>query len=289
MMNKTYRTGGLTLCLSSDVPVNDADFFPLFRVDDDMAPDHTVRVLRQPLPQPEGVEILRTNHRRRVVADGTAYDYTFFSDAEKLEHIPYACAVRQGAQITLFVDYAPPFWDTMLFDAIGLPDLFLENDAAIVHASFVGVGGKGILFAGPKRQGKSTQAELWKRHKNAVVINGDRAAVRASGGETLACSVPFCGSSRVCLNMQLPVRAIVFPEKGERNFVTPLSPMESFLRLIGCISYTQEDPAAKERALLIAERIVSSNTCLRLVCRPDAGAVEALASALGLGNGDMRE
>ena len=281
MIRKAYRIGGLCLRLEADEPVRDTDFFPLFRVDDASLPDVTVRVLRQPLPQPEGAQALRTDRRRRVLAGGTAFDYTYFPDAVSRQRVPYACAVRQDDRVTLYADYPAPFWDAMLVDAVGLPDLLLERGAVIVHAAFTDAGTDGILFVGPPDRGKTTQALLWQQYRNAAVINGDRAVLKETPLGFAAYGVPFCGSSRQCLNEQRPVRAIVFPEKGVDNTVTALSPFEGFKRLIGCFSYTQADPAAQERALRLAERVATLCTCLRLVCRPDAGAVETLARTLG--------
>lgn len=282
MIHKTYRIGGLCLRLEAGEPIRDADFFPLFRAEGE-APDVTVRVLRQPLPQPEGVEALCTLRRSRILSGGTVYDYTYFPDTALKQSVAYACAERQGDRVTLWVDYDAPFWDTMLFDAMGLPNLLLERGAVIVHAAFIGVGANGILFAGPPNRGKTTQALLWRQYRNAAVINGDRAVLRQTPLGFAAYGVPFCGTSRLCLNEQRPVRAIVFPEKGDGNAVAALSPFESFKRLIGCCSYTQADPALQERAVRLAEHIAENCPCLRLVCRPDADAVETLARALGYG------
>ena len=280
MTLKTYRIGGLRLRLEADEPIDDADFFPLFRTDYSAAPDVTVTVLRRPLPQPEVEELTRTDRRRSVRAGGTLYEYTCFPDPVRRQPVPYACAVRHGAEMTLYVDHSAPLWDTMLFNAIGLPDLLLERAAVIVHAAFIGAGEDGILFAGPPDQGKTTQALLWQTHRNAVVINGDRAVLRETPRGVTAYGIPFAGSSRLCRNEERPVRAIVFPEKDADNTVTALAPFEGFKRLIGCFSYTQTDPAAQDRALRMAERIATECRCWRLRCRPDAEAVAALAEAL---------
>ena len=277
---KTFRTGGLCVRLLSDEPIRDADFFPLFLANDGGSPDLTVRVLRAPLPAAAGKEIFSTNHRRRVLSGGLTYDYTYFPDARRLVHVPYACAVRGGDTVTLYVDYDAPFWDTMIFDAVGLPDFFLEHSAAVVHAAFIGVGEEGILFAGPKQAGKTTQARLWQACADAVVINDDRAVIREYAGRFLACGVPFCGSSRTCLNEQKSVRAIVFPEKSEENAAVPLSAAQSFRRLIGCLSYTETDPVAQARAVRFAERLATECCCFRLLCRPDADAVRTLGEEL---------
>ena len=281
MVHKTFLIAGLILRLESDETIVDSDFFPLFRIEDVAEPDITVRLYRRSLPTPEGVEVFCSNHRRRVISEGTAYDFTFFSDAEQLCHIPYACAFRQDARVILYLDYNAAFWDTMVFDALNLSDLFLPQSAVILHSSFIRHGAFGILFAGQKQQGKSTQAALWQSYRNAVVINGDRAAVRETKeGSFVACGIPFSGTSRICLNEQTPVRAIIFPQKGSVNVVEQLSEIEAFKQLIGCVSYTREDPKSANLAVTLTERIAEGNYCYRLICRPDEGAVNVLAAAL---------
>lgn len=282
MYRKAYLIGDVRLWLESDEPVADADFFPLFRTEDAVPPDYTVRVLRRPLPDVPGKETSNTNHRRTVVFNGIIYRYTNFSDAARLINVPYACAVRQRKEITLWVDYDAPFWDTMLFDALDLPDLFLEKGAGLLHAAFVGIGKTGLLFAGQKGQGKTTQAQLWERFRAAEAINGDRAEVRLTENGLTALGVPLCGSSGVCVNKSASVRAIVFPFRSVRNSVSPLAPMEAFKLLIGCFSYTESDPAMQEKAVILAERIAENAPCLRLECLPDETAVTALSAALGL-------
>ena len=282
MCLKTFRIGGLCLRLVSDTPILDTDFFSLFRAADDAPADLTVRVLRSPLPLLDRCEAASPGHRRSVVADGVRYNYTFFPDAARLVHVPYACAVRQGSETVLYVDHEAPFWDTMIFDAAGLPDVFLERSAALVHAAFIGVGTEGVLFAGPKQTGKTTQARLWRDYAGALPINDDRALVSASPEGFTASGVPFCGSSRVCLNEQRPLKAVVFPERGEENAVTALSPFQSFQRLLGCFSYTETDPASLSRAVSFAQRIAEGCRCLKLCCRPDAGAVQTLKNELGM-------
>ncbi|MBR0537612.1 MAG: hypothetical protein IJK40_05640 [Clostridia bacterium] len=278
---KTYRIGVFVLRLESEEPILDADFFPLFRIDDGVPPDFLVRVQRAKLPAPAGISLQCGGHHHRIRFGGENYDYTCFSDAQHRAHVPYACAVRQGREVLLYVQYDAPFWDTMVFDAIGLPDLFLEEGAGVFHAAFVGDGDGGILFAGPSGAGKTTQATLWQTHRNAALINGDRALILRSGDGFLAYGIPFCGSSKSCMNTVRPIRAIVFPEKGEKNVVAQLSAIAGFKELIGCISYTREDPAAQERAVLLTEDLAAGCRCFRLVCRPDTGAVEALSRALG--------
>ena len=65
--------------------------------------------------------------------------------------------------------------DSRLFDALGLDYIMSHNHRVILHSSFISRQGEGILFTAPSGTGKSTQADLWKRHEEGVtIINGDR-------------------------------------------------------------------------------------------------------------------
>ena len=282
MTRKAFTAAGVRLLFTCDEPIADAEPFPLFRTDEALPPDFTVHIKRGPLPPPEGAALLRTPHRLILQNGGVRTEFTFFSDSAHPERRPYACAALRGNEVELTVDRPGELWDTMLFDAIGLPDLFLTRGTPIVHASFIGDGAAGILFAGPKQQGKTTQALLWNAHRHADLINGDRAAVRETPEGFFACGVPFCGTSRISRNETRKLAAIVFPEKSTENRAVRLTPFESFKRLIGCFSYTEAVPAARDAALRLAERIAEQNACYLLQCRPEPAAAETLAAALGL-------
>ena len=43
-----------------------------------------------------------------------------------------------------------------------------------MHASLIARNEIGIMFIGPSGIGKTTQAELWKKYREAQIINGDR-------------------------------------------------------------------------------------------------------------------
>ena len=169
MAAKTFLLRPLTLRITAGESIADSDFYPQFLTKEPAKPDIAVAVIRGKLPQPDGTEIFCNHRRRRVSVQGLNYDYTCFSDSATLTHIPYACAVREGEKISLTVDYNGPLWDTMLFEALNLPDLLLQKGAGLLHASLISTGAGGLLFAGPKQQGKSTQAALWRQYRDAEI------------------------------------------------------------------------------------------------------------------------
>ena len=286
---KTFNTGGVTIRFECGEPPADHGFFRLFRTEG-CEPDVRVRVLRQPLPAVPGSDAPYTSRKRRIKYNGAVYNYTCFADQATHSLVPYACEERRGEETTLFIDYHPDYalrlsrrselpsglTDYMLFDGISLPDLMLENSAAVIHSSFIAAGEDGLLFAGAKQQGKSTQAALWEKFAGATVINGDRAAVRPGNGGFYAYGVPYCGSSKICLNRRAPLKAVIFPEKCGCNSARLLTGFEAFKRLIGCVSYTEDDPAAAALAVDMTGRIASSVPCVLLRCTPDERSVQTL-------------
>ncbi|MCR5042217.1 MAG: hypothetical protein K6C36_09010, partial [Clostridia bacterium] len=105
MPTKTYSFGGFAVRINSEEPIADSGFFPLFRIPDDSGADYTVEVRRQELPSSDGAVVFDGGHRKTALRGGTVYAFTCFSDTDRPEKTPYACEVRSGADITLYIDY----------------------------------------------------------------------------------------------------------------------------------------------------------------------------------------
>src|SRR5699024_19054 len=112
---------------------------------------------------------------------------------------PYACVLwpKTGASQVQCL-YLAEKADHLAFsrnicDLLGLERLLLSRQGLLLHASFIRWQARGILFSAPSGTGKSTQADLWVRHRGAEVINGDRAALRRSAGRWRAYGLPYAG------------------------------------------------------------------------------------------------
>lgn len=64
------------------------------------------------------------------------------------------------------------------FGHIAMERILMEQEAAILHASFIEYEGQAVLFTGPSGIGKSTQAGLWEQYEDAQILNGDRTILR---------------------------------------------------------------------------------------------------------------
>lgn len=164
--------------------------------------------------------------------------------------------------------------------ALRAEHLAARNHGLLFHCACIACRGKAILFTAPSGTGKSTQAELWKKHRNAAIINGDRAAIRLIDGIPMAQGVPYLGSSDYCENQTLPIAAIVYLSQALETTVRRLQGYEAFSRIWEGISAEYWDRADMERISYVAEQTAAHIPVFHMPCTPDEDAVTVLEEAL---------
>ena len=167
-----------------------------------------------------------------------------------------------------------------ILNQIGLEKLLLDNSAFLLHSSFIRYRGQGILFSAPCGVGKSTQASLWEKYRNARILNGDRAGIRFQDGSWTAYGMPFAGSSGIYRNDEAPLGAIVTLAQGPENVIRRLRPMEVVRRLLAECSCLRWDSDFMGRVLDLLLKLAAQIPVYHLECRPDQGAVELLEHTL---------
>ena len=167
-----------------------------------------------------------------------------------------------------------------IWSTIGLAESLLFLDSLLMHASYIEADGEAILFTAPCGTGKSTQAELWRKHTGATVINGDKAGVSYIDGKFYACGVPFCGTSGICENKTLPLKAIVELGQSNQNTVTRLTGIGGLQAVLSNTYIDMHTPGVPVKCVELINRILSSVNVYHLDCTPDEKAVEILKSAL---------
>lgn len=175
----------------------------------------------------------------------------------------------------------PVFTDERYFwSSVPLAQLLLPEKAVLMHASFIDVGGSAVLFTAPCGTGKSTQAELWRIHRNAEVINGDKAGIYLKEGKAFAGGVPFCGTSGICKKRNLPLKAIVLLSQGKENCVKRLMGFEALQAVINNIYLDFLAPSERQMCIDFAIELLETVQVLSLECTPDERAVEELEKVL---------
>lgn len=167
-----------------------------------------------------------------------------------------------------------------IWNSLSIPQLLLAKKAFILHASYISCKGKAVLFSAPCGTGKSTQAALWEKYRDAEIINGDKAGVVIKNNAVHACGIPICGTSGICKNKTLPLGAIVLLGQAKQNTVTRIGGVEAIGGLLGNIYLDFLVPEERIVCIDLLEKLVENVPVYRLDCTPDENAVIALENAL---------
>lgn len=169
----------------------------------------------------------------------------------------------------------------LVIQYLGLEKLLLQKDGFLLHASLIEHQNMGIAFSAPSGTGKSTQAELWKKYRNAEIINGDRAGIRKmENGEFMAYGSPMAGSSGIVKNKKVSLQAIVILRQDKQNTIERMKPRDSFLALYSEALFNKWDEKYMQKLTELLIDVSVSVPVYLLKCRPDEEAVEILEKEL---------
>lgn len=167
-----------------------------------------------------------------------------------------------------------------VLNALESEHLAVIQGGFLLHGSCICHKGKAIVFTAPSGTGKSTQAELWRIHRNVTVINGDRIMLRSGQYGWEAVGIPFCGSSGIRENRILPLAAVVALSQAPVTAVAPLTGVRAFRKIWeGCTLQTWNRQDV-DRCAGYVEALLGSVPVFHLACTPDISAVEALEAVL---------
>lgn len=278
-LSADYEIGGFRVSLDG-CPFHESEYLAAFRGECRRAPDLRLTIRRVgSLSIPEGIEAGETGETayrdelgRRVricrneQKDAILYRVTELEEGSLLAEITPGAAAQPGSYLVLR-------W-------LDLPGFFLKRGAVFLHASLVRRQDRAILFTGRKQIGKSTQAELWRRFRGAEVVNGDRALLRLIDGVWTACGSPFCGTSGICVNEQVPLEAVVLLRQSSCSRIETADLKMAYAAFLSGCTFDPQDRSAAERVLAIAEQIHREVPMLQLSCTPDEAAVVCLEKTL---------
>lgn len=141
------------------------------------------------------------------------------------------------------------------------------------HSSLINFNGRGLMFLGPSGIGKTTQAELWNRYRDALIINGDVVFVQETEEAFLGWGTPWHGSSPYCENSSVPVRAMIILKQAPENSIRELSGFEKVTAVSGSVFYPKWLENGMELCLETLDHLLTKIPVYELSCRPDEEAV----------------
>lgn len=280
----TLRFGDLLLCLHGVLPPNTEESY-LWRFvatnTEKIAAIVTCEVRFAPNPYPSNGEVLFSGFGKRVVRPPTALEIaTFCGWDECTAVLTQPHADPDALVLTLAATQAATIEHDIL-TSIAMEHLLLRHDHAIFHAAWFERGEEAVLFSGASGAGKSTHTALWAENRRVSLVNGDKCLLLWREGRLFAAGLPYAGSSGICCNRTLPVRAIVLLSHGNgENRLRRLSISEAAKALLTQMpvqKWCAEDvSAALEIAIAAAERL----PIYAYACLPDASAVDFLERKL---------
>lgn len=156
-----------------------------------------------------------------------------------------------------------------------------EFDAMLVHGSCVAVDGRGYLFMAGSGTGKSTHARLWREllGSRAVMVNDDKPIIRFIDGTPMIFGTPWDGKHRLSTNIGVPLKAIGFLSRGEKDAIRTASPGASYPLLLR-YAYRPADPAAMQKTLALVDKLADSASLWQLQCTMSPTAAQVAYDAM---------
>jgi hypothetical protein len=151
-----------------------------------------------------------------------------------------------------------------------------------LHGSSISYKGEGVVFSAPSGTGKSTHTALWKKCFGDDVehINDDRPAIRIEGDTPMIYGTPWSGKTALNNPLSVPLRAIVFVERGEKNAVTKLDFTESMLLLGGQIGKPYYDAVLGGKVVDLMVELTKRIPIYRLTCNMEKEAAFVARKAI---------
>ena len=96
--------------------------------------------------------------------------------------------------------------------------------AMLLHSAVISDGEHGYAFTANSGVGKTTHIKLWQQAfgDEIAIVNGDKPIIRKKDGKWYAYGTPWCGKEGWNINTSVPLTAICFLRRGEKNTIAPL-------------------------------------------------------------------
>lgn len=232
------------------------------------------------LPQPEGkviarrpdLTVLQNGEResRLIGVKGNPDFYAFYQEV-----------AADRAEVTLVRDrIAELHIDPVFTSLLALERRQIKKDAMVLHCAYIEYRGEAILFSAPSETGKTTQANLWEKYRGSRTVNGDRSLLGKRDGRWTAQGWPVCGTSEVCHNESIPVRAVVMLRQAQENRAQRMTPGQAFPLLYSQITVNKWNTQDHIHTMDLMEDFLGSVPVIHLGCTISREAVDCLEEAL---------
>ena len=154
-----------------------------------------------------------------------------------------------------------------------LSSALLDYDGFVLHSSAVCYENKAYLFSADSGTGKSTHTALWtKIFDGAEIINDDKPAIRIIDGKFYVCGTPFSGSSPLNKNVCVPLQAICFIERGQKNEIEHIYDNANIIYSILSQTLRKNGTDKTIKLMMLLDKLLKDIPIYRLKCLPNEDA-----------------
>ena len=281
MYYQKYCIGDFVFQIITEEIIQFPEFFQQFQVQDDTPEMCTYtlllvkelpEVLGECIARREDIEIFREENReiRRLRFAGDTKAYGLYREIEENQIM---CYVQREFQTFLVVD-------TVFMSLFAMEKQMLKENGMIFHCSVVRTEKNVLLFSGPSGIGKSTQAALWEKYRDAEIINGDRTLLQWTEDGWYARGWPVCGSSGICRKESVRARAIIFLRQDSSNYGRRLSGLAAVKNVVEQVTVNSWNRDGVQRVWELAEKLIRSVPVYEYCCNQSKKAVKGLEDLL---------
>ena len=135
-----------------------------------------------------------------------------------------------------------------------IADVVLQNDIILMHGAVIAINNSAYMFSAPSRTGKTTHIKLWLNNlPGTFVVNGDKPLIKISSTQVVACGTPWCGKERMGTNAIVPLKAIIFMERAEDNYIDEITFPQAYPFLLQQTNIPDDPQKAKKALNLLSE------------------------------------
>ncbi len=217
------------------------------------------------------------------IDSGDYFELVYYTHEESLllnkltsTHPLYSIVIKKDFTEAHYIPYQEEyekydlFWVNEVFRG-----LILLKNGITFHGSAIEKDHSGTIFIGVSGAGKSTQAHLWQRYRQAIILNGDCPVVTIEN-EAYVHGTPWCGSSGESINRKTKLRNIVIVQKDADNRVEKLPTQDALLAMFQYVIKPEFDLVSLDMTLQFLEELVKRVNVYKLYCTKTEDAVRAL-------------
>lgn len=139
------------------------------------------------------------------------------------------------------------------------------------HSSCISYDGEAICFTAPSGMGKSTHANNWAKEFGDHVerINDDKPAIIFIDDIPYVCGTPWSGKECINKNLIVPLKAIAYINRGEKNDAKQMGREESLLRLIEQTIAMRWDTETTDALIPQLEKLLDAVPFYNIICNTE--------------------